>query len=162
MNIKTQFQQKFASVGSGGPVAITVDVECRHLTCRLAECNPLAVSLDEIRLTSDELATAAVTDLQQLCEAISARLTYLLEPIAPIESDQQECVVQMRSSPPQQDDDGQNYYELLVRRGGGLYLARYRKEPGGARQQVATTVTGEVLVRLVGDFNTILDEFVAT
>jgi hypothetical protein len=161
MSIKTQFEQRFASVGSGGPVTIALDVEPRHLTCRLAECNPLAVSLDEIRLTSDELATVAVTELQQLCETISARLTYLLEPIAPIESDQEECVVQMRSSPPQQDDDGRNYYELLVRRGGELYLARYRKEPGDARLRIPATVTGEVLVRLIGDFNAILDEFVA-
>jgi hypothetical protein len=162
MSLKSQLEQKFAGLGSGGPVTFTLDREPRHLTCRLAEHSPLAVSFDEVRLVSSELATVSVTELQQLCEAISLRLTYLLEPIAPIESDQQECVVQMRSSPPQQDDDGRNYYELLVRRGGELYLARYRKEPGDARLRIPATVTGEVLVRLVGDLNAVLDEFVAT
>lgn len=161
MNIEAQFKQKFGSLGPGGPVTVTLDVEPRHLTCQLAEHGPLAVSFDEVRLASDELAVASVPQLQQLCEAISARLTYLLEPIAPIEADQKECVVQMRSSPPQQDDDGRNYYELLVRRGGEFHLARYRKEPGDARLQIAATVTGEVLVRLIGDLNAVLDEFVA-
>ena len=34
-------------------------------------------------------------------------------------------------------------------------------EPGDARQRIAATVTGEVLVRLIGDLNAVLDEFVA-
>ncbi len=45
--------------------------------------------------------------------------------------------MQLRSNPPQRDDDGRSYYELIVRRGGEIALTRYRKENGGARQQIA-------------------------
>ena len=67
------------------------------------------------------------------------------------------CVVQLRSSPPQRDDDGRSYYELLVRKGGEIALQRYRKEIGDARQPIAATVTREVLLRLVVDFETALE-----
>lgn len=81
----------------------------------------------------------------------------MMEPIAPIEIDAAACVVQLRSNPPQRDDDGRSYYELIVRRGGEIGLTRYRKENGNARQQIAATVTREVLLRLVGDFCTVLE-----
>jgi len=44
----------------------------------------------------------------------------------------------------------------MVRRGGEIALVRYRKENGGARQQIAATVTREVLLRLAGDFCEVL------
>ena len=65
--------------------------------------------------------------------------------------------MQLRSNPPQRDDDGRSYYELMVRRGGEIALSRYRKENCGARFQIAATVTREVLLRLVGDFCTVLE-----
>ena len=86
------------------------------------------------------------------------RLTYLMEPIAPIELDAGECIVQLRSNPPQRDDDGRSYFELIVRRGGEIALVRYRKENAGARRQIPATVTREVLLRLVGDFCGVLDQ----
>ena len=85
------------------------------------------------------------------------RLTYLMEPISPIEIDAEACVAQLRSNPPQRDDDGRSYYELLVRRGGEIALVRYRKEPGTPRQQIAATVTREVLLRLADDFEAVLN-----
>lgn len=157
MNIQAQFQQQLAALGTAGETVLTASAGPRQLTCKINEANSLAVVFDELALQTSELATASVADLQRLSEALSARLTYLLEPIAPIEADVDQCVVQMRSNPPQQDDDGRSYYELLVRRGGQLNLARYRKEPGDARQRVPATVTREVLQRLVDDFSAVLD-----
>jgi hypothetical protein len=65
-------------------------------------------------------------------------------------------VAQLRSSPPQRDDDGRSYYELTVRRGGEIALARYRKESGKPREQIAAHVTREVLLRLADDFEAVL------
>ena len=96
-------------------------------------------------------------ELERIGKALAERLTYLMEPISPIEIDADACVVQLRSNPPQRDDDGRSYYELMVRRGGEIALARYRKENGDARQQIPATVTREVLLRLVGDFCAVLD-----
>ena len=91
-----------------------------------------------------------------MAKVLSARLTYLMEPIRPIEIDADACVAQLRSSPPQRDDDGRSYYELTVRRGGEIALCRYRKEPGTVRQQIPATVTREVLLRLADDFEAVL------
>ena len=68
--------------------------------------------------------------LKPVAETLSRRLTYLLEPISPMEAMPQQCVVQLRSNPPQKDDNGTSYYELLVARGGRLSLCRWLKERG--------------------------------
>ncbi|MEX0612335.1 MAG: hypothetical protein WD738_23495 [Pirellulales bacterium] len=157
MTLHTQFDQEFTKLGSGGPATLAVEDSPRQLTCDIAERNPLAVSFNRLRLATPELASAGASDLERIGKALANRLTYLMEPIAPIELDAQECVVQLRSNPPQRDDDGRSYYELIVRRGGEIALARYHKENGNARRQIPATVTREVLLRLVGDFSAVLD-----
>jgi hypothetical protein len=157
INLQAQFQQELGKLTSGGAATLAVASQPRKLTCDIVEHNPLAVSFNRLQLATTELATSTATDLERIGKALSARLTYLMEPIAPIEIDAAECVVQLRSNPPQKDDDGRTYYELLVRRGGEIKLTRFRKEAGSARQQVTATVTREVLLRLVVDFNAVLD-----
>ena len=103
-------------------------------------------------MESPKLAQADLADLQKRSAELSARLTYLLEPIAPIESDGESCSVQMRSNPPHRDDDGTRYYELLMRRGGSISLRRWQSQPGQCRQQIPAELTREVIVRLAGDF----------
>ena len=157
MTLQNQFEQELLNSGSGGPATVAVHESPRHLSCDVVEQNSLAVSFDQLRLATDELASADASKLERIGKALAERLTYLMEPIAPIEIDASACVVQLRSSPPQRDDDGRSYYELIVRRGGEIALTRFRKENGGARQQIAATVTREVLLRLVGDFCTVLE-----
>ena len=161
MNLPTQVANELSQLGTGGEAALTVTVDPRQLSCRIAERNPLAVSFYELALSTSELASASMDELQRLSESLSTRLNYLLEPIAPIEVDADQCVVQMRSNPPQKDDDGNSYYELLVRRGGQLALCRYRKQPGAPRESVAAMVTAEVFGRLVTDLDAVIDDFVA-
>ena len=97
--------------------------------------------------------TMTVEKLKQISNNLSKRLSYLLEPINPIEVDSEQCLVQMRSSPPAKGEDGTSYYELLVRRGGELRLSRYAKTPGQPRRIVPAQVTREVFLRLVADFS---------
>jgi hypothetical protein len=157
MNLQALFDNELTKIGSGGSYAINVEEGLRQLTCDIVERNSLAVSFNHLRLTTADLAGATPVDLERIGKALAERLTYLMEPIAPIEHDAQECVVQLRSNPPQRDDDGRSYYELLVRRGGQIALTRYRKENSAGRKQIAATVTREVLRRLVGDFCAVLD-----
>jgi hypothetical protein len=156
MTLQKQFEQELIQLGSGGAATVAVSDSPRQLTCDVVERNALAVSFNQLRLATTELASADAQKLESIGKALAARLTYLMEPIAPIEIDAAACVVQLRSNPPQRDDDGRSYYELMVRRGGEIALTRHRKENGGARQQIAATVTREVLVRLVGDFCEVL------
>ncbi|HVT29039.1 MAG TPA: hypothetical protein VHE81_13575 [Lacipirellulaceae bacterium] len=157
MTLQNRFEQELAKLGSGGPATVAVNAGPRQLTCDIVERNPLAVSFNQLRLSTTELAAADATELERLGKALSTRLTYLMEPIAPVEIDEAACAVQLRSNPPQRDDDGRSYYELLVRRGGEITLTRYRKEGGNARRQIEVNLTHEVLLRLVGDFYKVFD-----
>ena len=156
MTIQTCFDQELKKLGSGASANVDVAEGGRRLTCAILERNSLAVAFETLRLETPELSGVTKADLERIGQALSNRLTYLMEPIRPIEIDADHCVAQLRSSPPQRDDDGRSYYELVVRRGGEFCLARYRKEPGNPRTQIAANVTREVLLRLVGDFEAVL------
>jgi hypothetical protein len=152
MTLQQQIQQQLSQLGNGGPTIATVEAAPRKLICDIVERDSLAVSFNQLRLRTPELASPTAADLERIGKSLAERLTYLMEPIAPIEIDSAACVLQLRSNPPQRDDDGRSYFELMVRRGGEISLARYRKDNGSARQPIAATVTREVLLRLVGDF----------
>jgi hypothetical protein len=131
-------------------------VECeeggRSLRCQLTALDTLGCAFQSFEVESAGLAAAGMDQLKAVAEALSRRLTYLLEPISPVEIDAEQCVVQLRSNPPQKDDNGTSYYELLVAKGGRLSLCRFNKTPGNPRHPIAAQVTREVLLRLVADF----------
>jgi len=156
MTLRMQFEHELNQLGTGGAATVDITTGSRRLTCDLVERNSLAVAFQTLRVATPELAGATSDSLERMAKSLSDRLTYLMEPIRPIEIDADACVAQLRSSPPQRDDDGRSYYELTVRRGGEISLARYRKEPGTVRQQIAATVTREVLLRLADDFEAVL------
>ncbi len=137
---------------------LTVTAGPRTLRCEIDRCDPLAVTLFELVLETLELADVEIAKLQAASRALCERVTYLLEPISPIETDAEGCVVQMRSSPPQQDENGRFHYEILLRRGGSVALRRYKKQPGCARERVAATLTHEVLGRLCDDFEQTIEK----
>ncbi|MEM8943958.1 MAG: hypothetical protein AAGD11_02160 [Planctomycetota bacterium] len=137
---------------------ITATDGSRTARCEIDQCDQLAVAVYELALESKELVAVEVAKLQTASESLCQRVTYLLEPISPIETDADSCVVQMRSSPPQQQDDGRFYYELNLRRGGAVCMYRYEKQPGAIRKRVAANLTHEVVGRLVEDFEKTIDE----
>ena len=141
-----------------GPKAIRVQEAGQTLSCQLDAVDQLALAFSDLELFDDRLENASMDRLSQVSKKLSAALTYLLEPIAPIEIDSDRCVVQMRSSPPSRDEDSRSYYELLVQRDGRLNLNRYTKPNGGMRLLVPAEVTREVFARLVGDFADAADE----
>jgi hypothetical protein len=157
MTLTLKFDHELKQLGTGGEAVLAVSAGARNLTCNLLRRDSLAVAFQALRLATTELADAAATDLERISSALAGRLTYLMEPIRPVELDAGACVVQMRSSPPQQDDDGRSYFELVVRRGGELSLCRYRKQSGQPREPIPANVTREVLLRLVADFCAVLD-----
>src|SRR3972149_691092 len=118
MTLRMQFETELNHLGTGGTATVDLTAGSRRLTCDLAERNSLAVAFQALRVATPELAGAASDSLGRMAQSLPARLTYLMEPIRPIEIDADACVAQLRSSPPQRDDDGRSYYELTVRRGG--------------------------------------------
>lgn len=125
----------------------------QQLRCDLVALDTLACSFTSLKLASTTLAGAALDKLTAVANHLSRRLTYLLEPISPVEIDALGCLVQMRSNPPSKDADGTSYYELLVSRSGDLSLCRYSRAAGSSRTPIPAHVTREVLLRLVADFS---------
>jgi hypothetical protein len=158
MSLKEQTKGALSAIApfSSGSQTLDVQLDRRRLTCELLALDAIGCAFGRFVVVTDELSNASADRLKSISQALEKRLTYLLEPISPIELDADGCVVQMRSSPPQKGDDGTTYYELLVRRGGELSLCRYRKKAGGQRERIAAHLTREVFIRLVDDFSAVL------
>lgn len=137
---------------SSGEQSLEIEDAAGRLECRLVALDTMACAFTRLSLAADALAGLSTDGLKQTAERLSARLTYLLEPISPIELDSHGCVVQMRSTPPQKDSDRTSYYELLVSRTGELSLVRYTRVADQPREVIPAQVTREVLVRLASDF----------
>ena len=160
MNLRDELLQELQNViGSGnqqldivnGPRTLRVDVE---------QCDTMAVGVAQFVLETNELAGVDIATLESASSSLCQRVNYLLEPISPIETDADSCVVQMRSSPPQVGDNGRYYYELLLRRGGSVELCRYEKTASSPRSRVPATLTHEVLGRLAKDFDATVEEII--
>jgi hypothetical protein len=147
----TQQLQGFASAGSG-PFTLDLQTKAGRLTASIMAADRLACAFEALQLTSDKLANKSLEDLKQLSNKLCAKVSYLLEPIALIETDADTCTTQLRSNPPAKEDDQTFYYEILIRRGGSISLCRYQKQPGDVRQSVPANLTHEVLARLADDF----------
>jgi hypothetical protein len=157
MTLKGQLQQALASVplfSSGGHL-LEISHDAQELQCQLVALDSLACSFTKLALRADTLAAMSIDQLQRTAEQLASRLTYLLEPISPIEVDAHGCVVQMRSNPPHKETDLTSYYELLVSRSGELSLCRFSRAAGEQRQIIPAQVTREVLARLAADFSAV-------
>ncbi|MCG8451006.1 MAG: hypothetical protein MI725_15670 [Pirellulales bacterium] len=158
MSLRDDFLQELQTIVGQKNQRVSVSAGPRTLRCEVDQCDPLAVAVFELILETSELANVEIAKLQAASQSLCNRVTYLLEPISPIETDADGCIVQMRSSPPQQQENGRYYYELLLKRGGCVAMYRYEKQPGAVRSRVAATLTQEVLGRLVEDFDTTVAE----
>lgn len=127
-----------------------------RITCELTALGTLGCAFRHLTVESETLADATMEQVQEIGTALSKKLTYLLEPIAPIEIDADGCVVQLRSQPPHRVEESRSYYELLVRRGGSICLRRFVKSNGTVREETPASVTREVFLRLVDDLSSAL------
>ena len=150
--IHTELNRLAALAGTAsGPQLFSLDAGDGRLEAELTAIDPLACAFDHYAYRTSKLANCSIDQLKDVADALSKRLSYLLEAISPIEVDIDECIVQMRSNPPQKDDDGTRYYELTVSRR-EIHLCRYAKTPGQPRDVVSANVTREVFERLGEDF----------
>ncbi len=161
MSLRDKFLNELQAIIGQSNQRLTVADGLRTVRGAIDQCEPLAVATSEFLLETAELAGVDVAKLEAASKSLCQRVNYLLEPISPIETDADGCVVQMRSSPPLVGDTGRFYYELLLRRGGSIEFCRYEKQPNALRTRVAATLTHEVLGRLVEDFNATVEEILS-
>lgn len=155
MSICEQLQQQLDRLPDGAelpaPQLIQVDGDGFHLTCEIAGVGTLGCAVNYLTVKSERLAGSTTEQLKSQAEHLASKLTYLLEPVVPIEIDSEGCAVQLRSNPPHCENDERSYYELLLHRGGELSLRRYRQKHNECREPVSAQLTREVLGRLAGD-----------
>lgn len=157
MTVRPQIERELSRIHSvGGQGLLRVDCPQARIEADLTVVDAVGCGFQTLGLVSDRLAGASLDQLKSVSEALTRRITYLLEPIGLIEADADRCAVQLRSRPPHKSDDGTCYYELMVRRGGDITLSRYCQRPGQMRQIVPAHVTREVLARLADDFLAVL------
>lgn len=130
-----------------GPDAVEVDVE-------FAAVDSMSCAVREIRLRVPSLVDAGADVLERWADAISQRVTYLLEGVGPLEVDEENAQVLVRSTPPDKQADGTTFYEIFLasQSNGNFSLRRYRAQKGTpGRDQVDIQLTHQVLTRLVDD-----------
>ncbi len=118
--------------------------------CEFSTIDSMACAIE--RVTVDFSSSRSAEQLRATCSELSAKLTYLLEPLQIIECDEELSTVQMRSNPPQADQQARRYYELTATPS-HLALRRFEKRPGQGREQIESVFTHEVAIRLVKDLS---------
>jgi hypothetical protein len=153
MSIQSDIERELTRIQAvSGRGLLQVDCDGGRVEADLMAVDAIGCSFQTLAYSTEKLAAAPLDQLKEISQALTSKLTYLLEPIGVVEADADRCSVQLRSSPPQKGEDSTSYYELMVRRGGDITLSRYTKKSGQLRQIVPAHVTREVLCRLAGDF----------
>lgn len=114
----------------------------------------LSCAFRELRMDVPHLAGASFAVLKQWADALSQKITYLLENIGPLEFDPTTQQVLIRSRSPDVRSGGAKYYEVLLQcqSAGRFYLRRFHSDPAqSGRDQVDLAMTHETLMKLVED-----------
>lgn len=158
MNLTTQLTdelKQLAGFSSSTPRCIEItDSEGLILGIAVVAVDALSCAFESLTLHVPSLVGNESGTLETWADALSGRVTYLLENIGPIEIDQRSSQVLIRSTPPDRTSAGTRYYEVLLSaQGNGTFLLRrYRAESGQpGRESVDIHLTHETLHKLVGD-----------
>ncbi len=158
MNLTTQLTEELkqlAGFSSSNPRRIEItDPDGLVLGIAVVAVDALSCAFESLTLHVPSLVGNESGVLQAWAAALSARVTYLLENIGPIEIDQRSNQVLIRSTPPDRTDTGTQFYEVLLsaQANGTFLLRRYRAENGQpGRESVDIHLTHETLHKLVGD-----------
>ncbi len=129
------------------PSGILVEID-------LTQVDILGCAVRRITVRVPAINQAAFDVLKRWADALSQRITYLLEQLTPLEYDPQAGQVLIRSIQPDQLPDGAQYYEIILSsQGTGTFtLQRYRSVKGtSGRAPIDLQVTHEVLFKLCDD-----------
>lgn len=157
MTIRSDFEAELTrlAAATGGPVTVEArDAAGRSVRGELTTVESLGCTVSHLLVSAPQLSGASTTALRDWADRLAERLTYLLESLRPLETDEENGRLLMRSSTPQQSPTAREYYEcmLAAESAGTVSFRRYRAETGvPGRTPVDMTLTREVLGRLVGD-----------
>lgn len=158
MSVRTLLAAELARLRgylSTSPVVVSVtDISGITIEIEFTQIDSLACAFRQITVHVPSMNQVPFSQLQKWAEALSRRITYLLEQVSPLEHDPQGGQVLIRSIRPDQLPDGTQYYEMVVSsRGTGTFtLQRYRSVKGTpGRTPIDLQVTHELLYKLCDD-----------
>lgn len=125
-----------------------------RLSIDFVAVDTLSCAFRELTLQVPDLLGRELAVLKQWADALSKRVTYLLENIGPIETDRLGNKILIRSNPPDRSTGTTKFYEVLLsaKSNGTFSLKRFSYEPGSpGRQGVDIQLTHEVLLKLIRD-----------
>ena len=137
------------------PVTVQVsDLTGIVIEIEFTQVDSLACAVRQITVHVPAISQAAFDVLKRWANALSQRITYLLEQVSPLEYDPAAGQVLIRSTRPDQLPDGTQYYEMVLSsHGTGTFsLKRFCSVKGTpGRTQIDLQVTHEVLYKLCDD-----------
>ncbi|WP_437206433.1 hypothetical protein [Planctomicrobium sp. SH664] len=158
MGLSSQVELELKSLRAAGtamPTSLQVsEPSGLSLRIELTAVDTLSCAFSELALFVPQLQNSPFDALKKWAEALSRKITYLLENIGPLEFDPAAGHVLIRSTPPQQQSSGTQYYEMMLSSSGSghFVMKRYQSTTGHpGRQAVDIQVTQEVLLRLIDD-----------
>lgn len=157
MGLRTEVERQLQALQAGGAFPATLvasDPQGIELRAEVTNVDAMSCALAVLELQVPALQGAAFDVVKTWAQALSSRITYLLESIGPIEFDPASGQALIRSTPPDQLPDGTQYYEIMLSSGssGSFRLTRQRSVKGQpGRQQVDMVLTHEVFLKLVDD-----------
>jgi hypothetical protein len=158
MNLITQLKDELKQL-TGFSSSIPRHIEMADsdgliLGMSIVAVDALSCAFESLTLHVPALVGNETGSLQQWADALSQRVTYLLENIGPIEIDLRSNQVLIRSTPPDQSGGATQFYEVLLtaQANGTFQLRRYRAENGQpGRKSVDIHLTHESLQKLIHD-----------
>lgn len=158
MSVRTLLAAELARLrgySSASPVSVSVtDPSGISIDIEFTQVDSLACAIRQITVHVPSMSQVAFAQLQKWAEALSQRITYLLEQLTPLELDPQAGQILIRSTRPDQLPDGTQYYEIVVSNtgAGSFTLQRFQSVKGTpGRTPIDLQVTHELLYKLCDD-----------
>jgi hypothetical protein len=122
------------------------------LSLSLTEASPVGVAFDRLAFTAADRSERSPEALRAWADRLSARVTYLMEPLVVVEHDREAGAVDIRSKAPTVRKDRRTYYEVRLARDGTLTMTRVAYDEAARRgHTVSCHMTLEALERLADD-----------
>jgi hypothetical protein len=139
-------------VGSASSGLVTAEADGLKLTISLAALGHVGLAFRRIEFSQVDPVDLSPQALRAWGNRLSARLTYLMEPLVVLEVDAEAGKATLRSQNPTSKGDRRSFFEVQLYREGGLHLHRVAfDETTRVRKVVDSQMTLEVLERLTDD-----------
>jgi len=134
------------------PCEVTVEEGPSRLTLHLNSAGPVGLAFDSLDFATNSRPEWSPEALRRWGDRLTARLTYLMEPLVVLEHDPVDNQVKIRSESPTHRSGRRTFYEARLRSQGSLHLSRVSYDEATRRREpTPCQLTREALERLADD-----------